>query len=161
MVRWTVDLCADFASPALERLRTLKCYGPIGGECAYFKLMEHQSPPGSYIIRQCEQTFDVYYIDIICKGWVGCFGLSRRILLTDFSFCVEFCPKRIRLCMLIICGTCTCRRMSWISAHYKIWPRALKLSQHKNSGWHRHQMVCECLLIGDVSHIHRIFLFIY
>lgn len=68
MVRWTVDLCADFASPALERLRTLKCYGPIGGECAYGKLMEHESPPGSYIIRQCEHDFDVYYIDIIIKG---------------------------------------------------------------------------------------------
>lgn len=70
MVKWTVDLCRDLPSPALEALRSLKCHGPIGGEYSYIKLEEKQCIPGSYIIRQCEKTYDDYFIDIITKSYV-------------------------------------------------------------------------------------------
>lgn len=72
MVKWTVDLCGDLPSPSLDALRSLKCHGPIGGEYAYIKLEQKQCIPGSYIIRQCEKTYEQYFIDIITKSWVHC-----------------------------------------------------------------------------------------
>ncbi|XP_037047669.1 tyrosine-protein kinase hopscotch isoform X3 [Bradysia coprophila] len=68
MATWTIDLCQSFKSPLLQELRELKCHGPIGGEFSYFKLQEKQSLAGSYIIRQCEKMYGVYYIDIITKS---------------------------------------------------------------------------------------------
>lgn len=68
MATWTIDLCQSFKSPLLQELRDLKCHGPIGGEFSYFKLQDKQSLPGAYIIRQCEKTYGVYYIDIITKS---------------------------------------------------------------------------------------------
>lgn len=68
MCKWTVNLCADFKSPQLERLLTEKCHGPIGGQAAYGKLQERSSIAGSYIVRQCEHNYDTFYIDIITKG---------------------------------------------------------------------------------------------
>lgn len=70
MVKWTIDLCNDFPSPSLEELRRDKCHGPIGFEYAYIKLQEKQCIPGSYLIRQCEDIYDVYYIDIVIKSYV-------------------------------------------------------------------------------------------
>lgn len=35
---------------------------------AYGKLQENQNIPGSYIIRECEENFENYYIDIVAYG---------------------------------------------------------------------------------------------
>lgn len=69
MVKWTANLCPELASPTLQRLRELKCHGPIGGEYSYSKL-HRQYPIGAYIIRQCERIYENYYIDIIVKPYV-------------------------------------------------------------------------------------------
>lgn len=65
MVAWTVNLCNDLKSQSLEVLLSNKCHGPIGGEFSYQKLKEKQNIIGSYILRQCEQNYDTYYIDIV------------------------------------------------------------------------------------------------
>lgn len=65
MVAWTVNLCMEFRSHSLEELLSNKCHGPVGGEFSYQKLKEKQNVTGSYILRQCEQKYDTYYIDII------------------------------------------------------------------------------------------------
>lgn len=64
MVRWTVDLCSDLASPSLFRLTRLKCHGPIGGKFAYDKLSNNSYNPGYFLIRQCDQVYDTFYLDI-------------------------------------------------------------------------------------------------
>lgn len=68
MVKWTVDICLNFPTPSLKRLRKIDCHGPIGGEYSYNKLQERQCIAGTYIVRQCEKVFDDYYIDIIING---------------------------------------------------------------------------------------------
>lgn len=72
MVKWTMNLCLELPSPTLQRLRELKCHGPIGGEYSYSKL-HRQYPIGAYIIRQCEKIYENYYIDIIVKQYVDFF----------------------------------------------------------------------------------------
>jgi len=65
MVKWNVDLCSNLASPSLEFLTRHKIHGPIGGSYSYGKIEEKNSSIGSFIVRQCEKTFDTYYIDIV------------------------------------------------------------------------------------------------
>jgi Janus kinase 2 len=69
MVKWNIDLCRNFQSPTLAKLRSVKCHGPIGGEFSYKKIEEKSNNSlGAFIVRQCEREYDTYYIDIVTKG---------------------------------------------------------------------------------------------
>ncbi|KAF7385653.1 hypothetical protein HZH66_011495 [Vespula vulgaris] len=63
-IKWTFNLCRDVTTPSLERLHKLKCHGPVGREFAYGKLEEKRANrPGSYILRESETEYNVYYFD--------------------------------------------------------------------------------------------------
>lgn len=68
-VKWTWYLCEVLRSPSLDFLSksNLKIHGPIGGEFSYNKIKESGKGVGTYIIRQCEKEFDIYFIDIVTK----------------------------------------------------------------------------------------------
>ncbi|CAL8096712.1 unnamed protein product [Orchesella dallaii] len=64
--KWTFNLCKDLPSPSLEKLRFLKCHGPIGEKFSHQKLSTHpNSVPGSFILRLSSTAFDEYCIDYI------------------------------------------------------------------------------------------------
>lgn len=66
MCKWTVYLCKPhLSSPTLNRLTELKCHGPIGGKYSYRKIAEKNSSVGANIVRQCENHYDTYYVDIL------------------------------------------------------------------------------------------------
>ncbi|KAH8265891.1 hypothetical protein KR038_009636, partial [Drosophila bunnanda] len=65
--KWMQDLCHSYRTPSLAELDSLYCHGPIGGAYSLMKLHEHNDKCGSYIIRECDREYDVYYIDIITK----------------------------------------------------------------------------------------------
>lgn len=66
-ISWTTNLCKELASPALQELKESKCHGPIGGFYAFKKLERVGNRPGCYILRECDQQFNTYYIDIVRK----------------------------------------------------------------------------------------------
>lgn len=69
MVKWTFNLCKDLPCPSLNKLMALKCHGPISGEFSYRKLEEKKNnKPGSFILRQSDRTYDVYYLDFCVKN---------------------------------------------------------------------------------------------
>lgn len=61
-----------YSSPSLKFLTELKIHGPIGGKYSYSKIdskiTEKASSVGTFIIRQCEKIFGIYYIDIVTKA---------------------------------------------------------------------------------------------
>ncbi|XP_029155540.1 tyrosine-protein kinase hopscotch [Nylanderia fulva] len=64
-IKWTFNLCRDVTTPTLDRLHDLKCHGPVGKQFSYAKLKEKRTnKPGTYILRESETEFDVYYIDV-------------------------------------------------------------------------------------------------
>ncbi|KAF7995940.1 hypothetical protein HCN44_007047 [Aphidius gifuensis] len=64
-IKWTFNLCRDVVTPSLERLHKLKCHGPVNGEFSYLKIKEKRSnKPGTYILRECDKKYNVYYIDV-------------------------------------------------------------------------------------------------
>ncbi|XP_075216229.1 tyrosine-protein kinase hopscotch [Lycorma delicatula] len=64
-VKWTFNLCKDLRTPSLERLYSMKCHGPVGGEFSYAKLEEKRSSkPGCFILRESETKYDMYYLDV-------------------------------------------------------------------------------------------------
>ncbi|KMQ94378.1 tyrosine-protein kinase hopscotch [Lasius niger] len=66
-IKWTFNLCNDVITPTLERLHNLKCHGPVGKQFSCAKLKEKRAnKPGTYILRESETEYDVYYIDV-CK----------------------------------------------------------------------------------------------
>lgn len=67
MVKWSMDLCSQLASPSLKFLTDRKIHGPIGGSYSYSKIEEKSSSIGSFVVRQCEKVFDTFYIDIVTK----------------------------------------------------------------------------------------------
>lgn len=60
------------STPSLKFLTDLKIHGPIGGKYSYSKIdskiTEKASSVGTFIIRQCEKVFGIYYIDIVTKA---------------------------------------------------------------------------------------------
>ncbi|XP_015589166.1 tyrosine-protein kinase hopscotch isoform X2 [Cephus cinctus] len=67
-VKWTFNLCRDAVTPSLQKLHKLKCHGPVGGEFSYAKLEEKRGNRiGSYILRESETKYNVYYLDICGK----------------------------------------------------------------------------------------------
>uniref|UniRef100_A0A182QBQ8 Non-specific protein-tyrosine kinase n=1 Tax=Anopheles farauti TaxID=69004 RepID=A0A182QBQ8_9DIPT len=66
MCKWTVYLCQDYlSSPTLNWLKELKCHGPIDGKYSTDKIQEKNSSCGACIIRQCEEHYDTYYVDML------------------------------------------------------------------------------------------------
>ncbi|XP_050081672.1 tyrosine-protein kinase hopscotch isoform X2 [Anopheles aquasalis] len=71
MCKWTVYLCQEYvSSPSLNRLKELKFHGPIGGKYSTDKIREKNSTPGACIIRQCEDNFDTYFVDMLEEAGV-------------------------------------------------------------------------------------------
>ncbi|KAL1130072.1 hypothetical protein AAG570_013015 [Ranatra chinensis] len=67
-VKWTFNICKDLTTPSLERLHSLKCHGPVGGEFSYNKLeIKRECKPGCFILRESETSYNAYYIDICTK----------------------------------------------------------------------------------------------
>ncbi|EDW82425.1 uncharacterized protein Dwil_GK25800 [Drosophila willistoni] len=62
---WLKDLCPQYSTPSLKDLNETSFHGPIGGIWSLRKLNDYHC--GSYIIRQCEQEYFTYYIDINVK----------------------------------------------------------------------------------------------
>lgn len=62
MVCWTHDLCQGLATPSLIELNALRYHGPIGMNEAYDKLARYGA--GYFLVRQCDQLYDTYYLDI-------------------------------------------------------------------------------------------------
>lgn len=67
MVKWTVDLCPTLPSPTLSILTAVKIHGPVGSEFSYMKLRIREMVHGVYIIRQCDERHDIYFIDVVVK----------------------------------------------------------------------------------------------
>ncbi|XP_034935206.1 tyrosine-protein kinase hopscotch [Chelonus insularis] len=63
-VKWNFNLCRDVVTPSIEKLHRLRCHGPVGGEFSYSKLDGKRSNyPGTYILRECESKYNVFYLD--------------------------------------------------------------------------------------------------
>ncbi|GFY60177.1 tyrosine-protein kinase hopscotch [Trichonephila inaurata madagascariensis] len=63
--KWTFNLCKDLPTPSLLNLRAMKCHGPISVSFAHKKLEEKSNNEvGCYIIRECEKTYNVCYVDV-------------------------------------------------------------------------------------------------
>ncbi|KAF5275199.1 hypothetical protein FQR65_LT04231 [Abscondita terminalis] len=68
MCKWIFNLCKDLPTYSLQKLYSMKCHGPVGGEFSYAKLQEKRNNhPGCFIIRESESKFNVYYIDVCMK----------------------------------------------------------------------------------------------
>ncbi|KAH8272766.1 hypothetical protein KR026_010763, partial [Drosophila bipectinata] len=65
--KWMQDLCHSYRTPSLEELGTMHIHPPIGGAYSLMKLHENGDRCGSYIVRQCDREYGVYYIDINTK----------------------------------------------------------------------------------------------
>lgn len=65
--KWMQDLCHSYRTPSLEELSSLHCHGPIGGAYSLMKLHENGDKCGSYIVRECDREYNIYYIDINTK----------------------------------------------------------------------------------------------
>ncbi|EZA58280.1 hypothetical protein DMN91_006513 [Ooceraea biroi] len=132
-VKWTFNLCRNVITPSLERLHKLKCHGPVGAEFSSAKLKEKRAnKPGTYVLRESEDAYNVYYIDVCGKdGKV----LSQKVEQTvsnqfvipdsstqsyeslgqlissfqnsDNSFCLEEClpPSEYDKSPLLICAS--------------------------------------------------------
>lgn len=68
-IKWTFNLCNDVTTPTLDRLHKLRCHGPVGKEFSCAKLKEkHANKPGTYLLRESETEYGVYYIDFCNKA---------------------------------------------------------------------------------------------
>jgi hypothetical protein len=77
MVKWNVDLCRTLKTPSLAKLKSLKCFGPVGGLFAYNRIEEqHNKTLAVFLVRQCEKDYDKYYIDMRETG--GQMWCSKR-----------------------------------------------------------------------------------
>ncbi|XP_068154154.1 LOW QUALITY PROTEIN: tyrosine-protein kinase hopscotch-like [Drosophila tropicalis] len=62
---WLKDICTQYSTPSLKDIKETAIHGPIGGISSLRKLNDYHC--GSYIIRQCDQEYFTYYIDINIK----------------------------------------------------------------------------------------------
>ncbi|KAF2897768.1 hypothetical protein ILUMI_08399 [Ignelater luminosus] len=66
--KWIFNLCKDVFTPSLQKLYTMKCHGPVGGEFSYAKLEEkRENRPGCFTLRESETKYNVYYLDVCMK----------------------------------------------------------------------------------------------
>ncbi|XP_047996645.1 tyrosine-protein kinase hopscotch [Leguminivora glycinivorella] len=69
MVKWIFNLSKDDETPSLKELQRIKCHGPVGGAFSYRKLEEKRAKKhGSYILRQCQDDYNLYYLDVCTKN---------------------------------------------------------------------------------------------
>ncbi|CAK9807573.1 Tyrosine-protein kinase hopscotch [Anthophora plagiata] len=85
-VKWTFNLCGEIVTPSLERLHKLKCHGPVGQEFSYAKLQQKRAnKPGSYLLRESETEYNVYYLDACNKeGKLFSKRIEERISSDNF-----------------------------------------------------------------------------
>ncbi|XP_076296086.1 tyrosine-protein kinase hopscotch isoform X3 [Lasioglossum baleicum] len=85
-VKWTFNLCGEIVTPSLERLHKLKCHGPVGQDFSYVKLQQKRAnKPGSYLLRESETEYNVYYLDACNKeGKLFTERIEERVSLDDF-----------------------------------------------------------------------------
>ncbi|XP_076665720.1 tyrosine-protein kinase hopscotch isoform X1 [Andrena cerasifolii] len=85
-VKWTFNLCGEIVTPTLKRLHKLKCHGPVGQEFAYAKLQQKRAnKPGSYLIRESETEYNVYYLDACNKdGKLFSKRIEEKVSANDF-----------------------------------------------------------------------------
>ncbi|KAK9304330.1 hypothetical protein QLX08_004310 [Tetragonisca angustula] len=85
-VKWTFNLCGEVVTPSLERLHKLKCHGPVGQEFSYTKLQQKRAnKPGSYLLRESETEYNVYYLDACNKeGKLFSKRIEERTVSDDF-----------------------------------------------------------------------------
>ncbi|KAF3422404.1 hypothetical protein E2986_02653 [Frieseomelitta varia] len=85
-VKWTFNLCGEVVTPSLERLHKLKCHGPVGQEFSYTKLQQKRAnKPGSYLLRESETEYNVYYLDACNKeGKLFSKRIEERTVSGDF-----------------------------------------------------------------------------
>ncbi|KAK2578134.1 hypothetical protein KPH14_012606 [Odynerus spinipes] len=94
-IKWTFNLCRDVTTPSLERLHKLKCHGPVGKEFAHGKLEEKRANrPGSYILRESETEYNVYYFDVCGKD--GSLISQRIEELVPNEFVIPNCTQRYK-----------------------------------------------------------------
>ncbi|XP_059614533.1 tyrosine-protein kinase hopscotch [Phlebotomus argentipes] len=67
MAKWSINLCGNLPSPSLGRLEAMRCHGPIGKEFAYKKIEANRNESGAFLVRECEENYDVYYLDMVWK----------------------------------------------------------------------------------------------
>ncbi|RWS25234.1 tyrosine-protein kinase JAK2-like protein [Leptotrombidium deliense] len=61
-----VNVCSEISSPTLQRLRKMKCHGPVDVEFAYKKLKaKGNNKIGTYLLRESPIKFNEYYLDVI------------------------------------------------------------------------------------------------
>ncbi|KAM3963253.1 tyrosine-protein kinase hopscotch [Aphomia sociella] len=69
MVKWTFNLSKDDETPSLKQLYKLNCHGPVGGAFSYRKLqVKCSNKHGCYLLRQCHEEYNVYYLDVCNKN---------------------------------------------------------------------------------------------
>ncbi|XP_070150583.1 tyrosine-protein kinase hopscotch [Polyergus mexicanus] len=91
-IKWTFNLCKNVVTPTLGRLYKLKCHGPVGKEFAYAKLREKRAnKPGTYILRESETEYDVYYIDVCNKAGKPQSEKVKQIGPSDFR--IDSCTQ--------------------------------------------------------------------
>ncbi|XP_063698836.1 tyrosine-protein kinase hopscotch isoform X2 [Culicoides brevitarsis] len=78
MVKWTYNICNDYPSPLLNKLLEMKCHGPVGGAFSYKKLERNGFKTGNYIIRQCEENFGHFLIDIVIRNEPETFKIVQK-----------------------------------------------------------------------------------
>ncbi|XP_037078956.1 tyrosine-protein kinase JAK2-like [Pollicipes pollicipes] len=65
MEKWTFCLSKDLQLPSQLRLKQMRCHGPVGPEFAHRKLREKRdNEPGTYLLRQDDQLYDVILVDV-------------------------------------------------------------------------------------------------
>ncbi|KAG5896415.1 hypothetical protein JTB14_022498 [Gonioctena quinquepunctata] len=66
--KWTFNICKEVYTPSLQKLQSMKCHGPVGGEFSYAKLESKRgNRPGCFVIRESESKYNNYYIDVCMK----------------------------------------------------------------------------------------------
>ncbi|KAB0805260.1 hypothetical protein PPYR_02230 [Photinus pyralis] len=66
--KWIFNLCKDMTTPSLQKLYSMKCHGPVGGEFSYAKLEEKRgNRPGCFILRESQLKYNTYYIDVCMR----------------------------------------------------------------------------------------------
>ncbi|XP_023023371.1 tyrosine-protein kinase hopscotch isoform X3 [Leptinotarsa decemlineata] len=66
--KWTFNICKEVYTPSLQKLHSMKCHGPVGGEFSYAKLeSKRANRSGCFILRESESRYNDYYIDVCMK----------------------------------------------------------------------------------------------
>lgn len=66
MKKWNFSFCRAVINPNLDRLRQMKCHGPIGYQTMLVRLSHTR--PGTFLIRQCAENADIFKIDVSIDG---------------------------------------------------------------------------------------------